>query len=362
MKVDFVRGIDMVSTFASLSCSRLFVRMSPKSPTAVLSEHFHSFGVEAVGVRSATICRFLGEPLRFLAVLNRDGGTLRTTDIGAFQDRAAKMLEAAGHHVTFKVVRGKDVVPALKDAAADDDADVVLAGGGDGTISAAAAALMDRGKALAVLPAGTMNLFARALGVPLSLDKAVAAFAEGEIRAVDLASANGRPFVHQFSVGMHARMVDLRSRMQFASRWGKMHASVKAAFATVMKPPSMAVELDLGDALLSTRTSGIGITNNLFGEGTLPYARDPAGGTLGVYVSVAQERHEMLRFFAKMALGRWKNNDQVVIHEAEKVTLRIVTKRFVKRCVIDGELAPLDRETVVKIHPAALDVLVPKAG
>lgn len=300
--------------------------------------------------------------MRFLAVLNRDGGTLRTADIAAFCERATKMLESRDHKVTVEIVRGRDVAAALKEAAAARNVDVVLAGGGDGTISAAAAALMGRKKALAVLPAGTMNLFARSLGIPLSLDKAVAAFAEGKVRAVDLASANGRPFVHQFSVGLHAKMVDLRSRMPFASRWGKIRASMKAAYSTVMKPPSMRVEIDLGEALLETRTTGIGITNNLFGEGTLPYARDPAGGVLGIYVTVAQERSELLRFFAKMALGKWSDNDQVVIHEAEEARLRIVSRRFRKHCVIDGELERLERETLLKIHPKALNVLVPEAA
>src|SRR5690606_28446370 len=126
--------------------------------------------------------------------------------------------------------------------------DVVLAGGGDGTISAAAARLMGRKKALAILPAGTMNLFARGLGIPQTLDAAVQAFANGEVRAVDMASANGRPFVHQFSIGMHARMVQLREKMEFGSRLGKISASTRAAWATLNNPPAIEVLLTIGDA------------------------------------------------------------------------------------------------------------------
>lgn len=298
--------------------------------------------------------------MRFLAVLNRDGGTLRTADIDAFRERTIRMLESQGHEVAFEIVHGPEIANALVEAAARRNIDVVLAGGGDGTISAAAAALKGRKKALAVLPAGTMNLFARSLGIPLSLDKAVAAFSGGDVRAVDLASVNGKPFVHQFSIGMHARMVDLRSKMEYASRWGKIRASVKAAYSTISNPPSMRVRIEFGEATLETKTTGIGITNNLFGEGTLPYARDPAGGTLGIYITVAKERHELLRFFAKMAMGKWRNNDQVVIHEAEELTLRILSRRYRKHCVVDGELEKLERETVVKILPKALNVLVPR--
>ena len=107
--------------------------------------------------------------MRFAAVLNRDGGTLRTIDIDAFASRMRETLEAAGHSVTIEIVSSDELEQALDKAAAG-RADVVLAGGGDGTVSAAAARLMDKKKALAILPAGTMNLFARSLGLPLTLD------------------------------------------------------------------------------------------------------------------------------------------------------------------------------------------------
>ena len=296
--------------------------------------------------------------MRFIAVLNRDGGTLRTTDLDAFSSRMAQTLEKAGHRVDIERVPGKEIETALSKAAAS-HADVLLAGGGDGTISAAAAVLMGKKKALAILPAGTMNLFARGLGIPLPLDAAVEAFASGKIRPVDVASANGRVFVHQFSVGMHAKMVDMRDQMQFASRLGKMRASLRAALTTVLDPPSLKVSLKIGDAEMLTRTTAISISNNLFGEGHLPYADRPDGGVLGIYVTVARERGQLLRFFLSMARGRWRDNPHVEIHEGESVVLKLLSRRGRRRCVIDGELLPLASETLVEIHKKALNVLVP---
>ena len=220
--------------------------------------------------------------MRFAAVLNRDGGTLRTTDLSSFSDRLRQTLEAAGHAIDVDVVAGEDIAAALQMAVRRRDVDVVLAGGGDGTISAAAGLLMNRKTALAILPAGTMNLFARGLGVPQTLDAALKSLADGEVMAVDMASANGRPFVHQFSIGLHARMVQLRESMEFGSRLGKMHASARAAWATIKNPPAMKVTLTIGAAEIVTRATAIGITNNRFGEGHLPYAANPAGGVLGI--------------------------------------------------------------------------------
>ena len=296
--------------------------------------------------------------MRFIAVLNRDGGTLRTTDLDAFGSRMTETLEKRGHRVDIEHVSGPEVEAALAKAAAS-RADVVLVGGGDGTVSAAAAALMGKNKALAILPAGTMNLFARSLGIPQSLDAAIEALADGEVMAVDVASANGRPFIHQFSIGMHAKMVQMRESMDFASRFGKMRASARAAVATVLDPPSLKVSLKIGDAEIMTRTTGISITDNLFGEGHLPYADHPDGGVLGIYVTVARQRSQILRYFLDVARGRWRDNPQVEIHEGERVVLTLLSRAGKRQCVIDGELLPLKRETIIEIHKKVLKVLVP---
>ncbi|UCI08726.1 diacylglycerol/lipid kinase family protein [Mesorhizobium sp. B1-1-8] len=297
--------------------------------------------------------------MRFAAVLNQDGGTLRSTDIAAFSDRLRRTLEAAGHSVQIDIVAGRDIAAALQKAIAKRNIDVVIAGGGDGTISTAASLLMNKKKALAILPAGTMNLFARGLGIPQTLDGALKSFADGEVIAVDMASANGHPFVHQFSIGMHARMVQLRQDMDFGSRLGKMRASLRAAWATIKNPPALRVSLTIGKAEIVTRTTAIGISNNLFGEGHLPYADNPAGGVLGIYVGVARRRRDLAKLLLDMLRGRWRDSAHVEIHQADKAVLKIhsPTKKF--SAVMDGELVRLERETAIEIHPGALNVLVP---
>ena len=299
--------------------------------------------------------------MRFIAVLNRDGGTFRTTDLEAFTGRMTEVLEKAGHRLDAEIVSGPEIEAALAKAAAS-RADVVIAGGGDGTISAAAAALMGKTKALAVLPAGTMNLFARGLGSPLALDAALEALADGKVRAVDMATANGRPFIHQFSIGMHAKMVDLRDSMKFKSRLGKIRASTRAALATMLDPPSLKVSLKIGDTEILTRATGIGVTNNLFGEGHLPYADRPDDGVLGIYVMVARERSQLFRYLFHAVRGRWRDNPHVEIHEGETAVLKLLSRHKKRRAAIDGELVPLARETTFKIHKKVLNVLVPRDG
>ncbi|MDX8455376.1 hypothetical protein RFM98_21820 [Mesorhizobium sp. VK9D] len=168
--------------------------------------------------------------------------------------------------------------------------------------------------------------------------------------------------MHQFSIGMHAKMVQLREKMDFGSRLGKMQASVRAAWATIKNPPALKVSLTIGKVEIVTRTTGIGISNNLFGEGHLPYADNPAGGVLGIYVSVARRRHDLAKLLLDTLRGRWRQSAHIEVHQAGKAVLKIhsPTRKF--SAVLDGELIRLERETTIEIHPGALNVLVPASN
>lgn len=298
--------------------------------------------------------------MHFKAILNREGGTLRTTDTDALTQEIDAAFTAAGHSVETVLVEGADLGSELDEAVAEDKVEGVLIGGGDGSVSGAAAKLMDTGKVLAVLPAGTMNLFARSLQIPLDLSQALQALATAPVADVDIATANGRPFVHQYSVGMHAKLVQLREKREFASRLGKIRASAQATVDTVLNPPRIRIRLEMpGGTEVEARTSSIGITNNLYGEGHIPYTDTPDGGTLGIYITRARSRREMFAFLAKMALGRWKSNEQVEIHQTQSVIMTILSSHRKARCVIDGELCDLEPKVEIKIHPGSLKVLRP---
>lgn len=299
--------------------------------------------------------------MHVLAVLNRNGGTLRTLDTNALAEEIRDIFETAGHSIEVRLCSGKNIVSMMEEAASDENADVLLAGGGDGTISLAAGLLAHSEKALAILPAGTMNLFARSLGIPQELQAAMQALAQGSIRRVDIAEADGTFYVHQLSIGMHPQLIRLRERMEFRSRVGKIFASVRAAIATMVRPPKLELELELPETKMLATTSNLAVTNNLYGEGQrLPFTDRPDGGQLGIYITHARTRAEMLLFFLNMGIGRWRKNEQVEIHQANEVTVRVRsgTQRF--KCAIDGELRPLPRETRIVLHPKALRVLAPK--
>ena len=86
---------------------------------------------------------------------------------------------------------------------------VVIAAGGDGTLNEVVRGLAGTDTLLGVLPAGTMNVFAREMGIPFdSLERAFLVIERGFVRDVDLFEANGSPFVQMAGVGFDAAVIE----------------------------------------------------------------------------------------------------------------------------------------------------------
>jgi len=298
--------------------------------------------------------------MHVIGVFNRDGGTFKTTDMDAFAGRAREIFAAHGHDLDVRVVDGESLIAELERAAGATE--TLIAGGGDGTISAAAGVAYKYGIVLGVVPAGTMNLFARSLGLPLKLEDALDALAAGDVAEVDIATANDRPFVHQFSVGIHPKLVKLRSALTYKSRIGKMLASCRAALGVLSRPPNFTAEVATIRGIERRRTAGISISNNPFDEGHLPRADALDRGVLGIYIMKPLDAWGLVKLAFGLARGKWKSLPEVIEREAHDVTIRFPKRKPGAVAVIDGELIALRKRVDLAIHPGALRVLVPAVG
>jgi len=113
--------------------------------------------------------------------------------------------------------------------------------GGDGSANAAAAVAHERGIPLLVVPGGTLNHFARDLGVD-DLDAALDALAGGRAIAVDLATIDGHPFLNTASFGAYPALVDAREPLErYIGKW----PALAVAFVRVLAGAEpCAVDLD----------------------------------------------------------------------------------------------------------------------
>src|SRR3974377_740455 len=112
------------------------------------------------------------------------------------------------------VTRGGDNVSAMAASALAEGHKLIVAGGGDGTVNAVAGNLVDTAIALGVLPMGTLNHFAKDLGIPLHLDAAVRNLFTGELIEVDVGDVNGRVFVNNSGVGFYPHFVRQREEQE----------------------------------------------------------------------------------------------------------------------------------------------------
>lgn len=286
--------------------------------------------------------------------------SLRDGDADAMVRTITDILHSHRHKPEVKLAKGADVAQALTAAMKSHEA--VLVGGGDGTISTAAAIFAGQKTALGVLPLGTMNLFARALGIPLQLDEAVKALVTGSRRHIDIGEVNGRTFVHHVTLGLHPRIVAGRERQNYRSRLGKKLAGLKVWWRLVRRAPRMRLSLAVDGDRLKLKTASLVIANNPFIEklGGLPHSEVPDQGKLALYAAQTRDWKELLAMSAQASLGKWESNSRLDFLEGAEITIAAEGKRL--RVSVDGELDYLQTPLTAKIIPNALCVLCPASA
>jgi len=161
---------------------------------------------------------------------------------------AARGVPLIGTHALSQLRRLQRV---LDDAVAQ-GARRILVGGGDGTVSCAVSHLLGRNVTLGVLPLGTGNDFARSLGIPASVEAACDVIIQGYTARVDVALANGRPFLNAASLGL-ATAIARRLTKRLKQTMGKLAYPMAAAtqlfehhpFRVRMKADSQSLELEV---------------------------------------------------------------------------------------------------------------------
>jgi len=137
------------------------------------------------------------------------------------------------------IEEGDDLEAVLRSAA--ERGEVLGVAGGDGTVNTAASVAAETGRRLVVVPGGTLNHFAAALGVSSVADTADAV-RQGRAVAVDLGVIDGRTFVNTASIGGYVELVDARER--FEARIGKWPAMVVALVQVLRRSSPVDLELD----------------------------------------------------------------------------------------------------------------------
>jgi YegS/Rv2252/BmrU family lipid kinase len=297
--------------------------------------------------------------LRIAAVLNAGSGD---GSADAAKARLEELCRSAGHDVTVTVLReAGDLECAMADAIRD-GVDVAIAGGGDGTVNSVANAIAGHDITLGVLPLGTLNHFARDLGIPLALDDAVRVILEGHTLQVDVGAVNGTVFLNNSSVGLYPRIVQLRERYRSrgAAKW------LVAAWATFrvtqrQRPLRMKIVVDGRDVVRTTPLIFIG-NNEYRMAGFDAGTRASLGtGQLALYVVKAEGQWRLFQLVWRILVGTATDSGALAMALATDATVDLPFDATVHSVpvAIDGEVTTMTLPLRYETRPRALRVIVP---
>ena len=237
---------------------------------------------------------------------------------------------------------------------------VLVAGGGDGTIAAVAAQLVDGDTALGVLPLGTLNHFAKDLGIPLPMDQAVRVITDGARVAVDVGELNGRVFLNNTSLGLYPRIVHERDRARRRLHLSKWPALARATWHALRDPHTFTIRICVDGETLQRRTPFVFVGNNRytlqgFAAGSRPRLDE---GVLSLYVLRPQTLWGFLRLAARALVGRVSPTTDFETFSATQ--LQVDSSHAQVEVALDGEVTRMRAPLRYRLRPRALQVLAPR--
>ena len=255
-----------------------------------------------------------------------------------------------------RVANPLDIAARARQAAARGD--LRVAAGGDGTVGPVAGVAVETGATLAVVPMGTLNHFAKDLGLPQDLGQAVAAIVAGERRQVDVGEVNGSVFINNSSVGIYPRMVWERDAEQRRGR-RKWTAFTIAMLRTWRRYRMVVARLAVDGAETVVRTPFVFVGNNQYkAEGFELGGRTKLDeGRLSIFLAPECGRFELLALPFRALVKRLGAGAPFTAFSAETLTVDVPHRRV--SVALDGEVAMMRSPLVYRVRRRALTVLAP---
>jgi YegS/Rv2252/BmrU family lipid kinase len=288
-----------------------------------------------------------------VAVIAHSGKTL-----GGGLPELRRVLEAAGVDDPFwcEVPKSRKA-PAQVRRALDEGAELIFAWGGDGMVQRCIDVLAGSGVNLAIVPAGTANLFATNLGIPKDIEQAVAIGLHGERRTLDVGRFNGERFAVMAGAGFDAAMIRDAGEGGLKERLGRVAYVWTGSKNLRSKPFRADIKVD-GVDWYSGKASCILVGNvgKLFGGVEAFEDARPDDGKLELGVVTAEGLLEWGRILARTAAGSASASPFVQTTKASSVKVKLNRKVLYE---LDGGDRTKTKAFKVKVEPGAISVCVP---
>lgn len=248
--------------------------------------------------------------------------------LGGGLEELRSALADAGHPDPpwYEVSKSKHAPKRIRKLVEDDGVDRVLMWGGDGTVRRCINTVLDEGYdvAIGVLPAGTGNLLAKNLGIPIDVRGAVDVAVHGEPRPLDVGRMNDEHFAVMAGTGFDALMIREADDGGLKDRFGRLGYVWAGVRNTGVSPAHAEIEVD-GHPWYSGEASCVMVGNVSRILGGVPAFPDasPTDGRLEVGVVEARAASDWARVLASAALRRTDKSPLTQTVTAERVTIRL---------------------------------------
>lgn len=269
-----------------------------------------------------------------------------------------QLLAAGGFEMTVSPTKEPGHATALAaEACSTGGCEVVFGLGGDGTLREIAVALVGKEVPLAILPGGTTNVLALALGVPAHPVRAAALYDATELRALDVGTAAGIPFLMMVTVGIDSEMLR-RASQRAKNRFGRL--AVAAQALTAMREYRSPVHtLVAGERRAAGSFLAISNIRYYGGPFEITPRADPLDGLLDFAVFSGSGRLAMLELALDVLTGTHLSRGDFVTWRGQSARIEGEGEVWLQ---IDGDPMRLALPIEIGLAPGRLSILLPQAS
>jgi YegS/Rv2252/BmrU family lipid kinase len=237
-------------------------------------------------------------------------------------------------------------------------AELVFVWGGDGMVQRCTDTLAGSKAAVAIVPAGTANLFATNLGIPHDLAEAVRIGLHGRRRRLDLGKINGEHFAVMAGAGFDGAMIREADR-KLKGRLGRLayvYTGLKHVRGDLVRTT---IRVD-GSKWFTGKSSCVLLGNVGTITGGIPAFDDarPDDGCLEVGVATAHGALQWARTLGRMAAGRSEESPFVRITRGRRIDVEFAGKMTYE---LDGGAREMTRRLKARVSPGAITICVPES-
>jgi len=279
-------------------------------------------------------------------------------DAENYKETTINVLEGLGYEVVIKETEKQNDATVFAKEACEEKIDFLLAMGGDGTVNEVVNGLAKQNHRplFSFIPLGTVNDFARALGIPLEPELAIEALKMTHTQKIDIGQIGEKYFMNIVAIGEIANRV-AHTTVEQKTKMGSLAYLLEGAKAVISNDEiEMTITHDGGIWKGAPMLILVALTNSVGGFEKMVKSAEVNDGKLHVYIIKQAGLASIARMGAKILLGTLEEDEGVEVIKSTSVLIESENPLYCNVDGDEGDCTPLE----IKVLPEHLEILIPK--